>query len=261
MSQNPVIKSNGPQQFDHETRLKIADEICERILALHGEAALALGLYGSVATNTDGPFSDIEILCVLKAGGKDYSYEWTYNGWKAEVNFVSKSIVFNNASMLDVDWSRTHGAYTRILPLYDPSNIFIQLREVVFTRYEEGINDLLRDVVVGELFELVGKLRNAMVEHNPAGVPLIAMEMTTNGAFLIGLANRYLYHHSMHMFEESLNLPGRPAGYDELCQMVMKGDLSDSARISQDCENFWVGVEAWTKERGIRIYNLDKIPF
>ena len=55
------------------------------------------------------------------------------------------------------------------------------------------------------------------------------------------------------MFQESLELSGRPEGYDTLCRMVMAGDLADPARIIAAADAFWTGVEKWAEEREIQI--------
>ena len=56
----------GPQPVEHEQRVKLAREIAGRALEVRGEHTLAIGLYGSTGRGTDGPYFDIEILCVLE---------------------------------------------------------------------------------------------------------------------------------------------------------------------------------------------------
>jgi len=72
-------------------------------------------------------------------------------------------------------------------------------------------------------------------------------------AFLIGQTNRHLYSTTTHMFAESLALPARPGGYDALCQRLMAGELSATVRFVEAAETFWIGVEKWSQERGIKM--------
>ena len=112
---------------------------------------------------------------------------------------------------------------------------------------------MIRDVIVGEIYERIGKARNARAEKNDACMPYLAVELARCGACLIGLDRRCLYTTSTRMFEESLELPGRPEGYDTLCRIMMVGDLADPARIADAADAFWSGVERWARERGIQI--------
>ena len=250
----------GPQPMDRAKRMALVHEIADRVLTLYKERILAIGLYGSIARGTDGPYSDIEMLCVLRSTGEEYSYEWSHGSWKAEVDFYSQDILLRKAAEVDVDWPLTHGAYCDVLALYDPELFFAKLRDTVLSQSQERFITAIRGVIVGELYELIGKLRNARHSEYTACLPELALNMAKYGAFLVGLANRRYYSNSTRVLEESLNLPGRPAGYDALCRMAMKGELSDPDRVAETCETFWFGVEQWATERNIRIQEPRKIP-
>ena len=51
----------GPQSLPHTQRLTIAHEIAERVKERFHPEVLAIGLYGSLAREEDGPYSDIEM--------------------------------------------------------------------------------------------------------------------------------------------------------------------------------------------------------
>jgi kanamycin nucleotidyltransferase len=55
------------------------------------------------------------------------------------------------------------------------------------------------------------------------------------------------------MFPESLAPPNKPAGYQDICQLVTSGELSDPERIVEAANTFWDGVEEWSKSEGIQI--------
>jgi hypothetical protein len=104
------------------------------------------------------------------------------------------------AAEVDVDWSITHEAYTRVLPVHDPTGFFPRLRDTALSQ-----------------------------------------------------PDHHLYISSSRLFEESLTLPDRPAGYDGLCQIVMRGKLADAARVADAGETFWRGVETWAEAHDLRI--------
>lgn len=251
----------GPQPMTQAERMALAHEIANRARELYDNQLLAVGLYGSLARGTDGPYSDLEMMCVLRSSDEDYVYEWAHGPWKAEVNFYSQDILLQEAAEVDERWPLTHGAYSYIRALYDPDEFFVKLSQVVAAQPEEKFTAVIRGVIVGELYEWVGKLRNAQHSGHTAYLPVLALDLARYGAYIIGLANRYCYSTGARALEEALTLPARPPGYDTLCQMVMQGDLGQPERIIAACEAFWAGIERWAAERRIRIEEEDKIPF
>jgi len=251
----------GPQPLSHEQRIALAKDITERILAVHGEYVLAIGIYGSTARGTDGPYSDVEMLCVLRTSGEDYTYEWTPGPWKAEVNFRSQDVELREAAKVEDDWPLTHGRYCDALPTYDPDGFFAELCSSITLQSAEAFEVSMREVMVGDMYELLGKLRNATSLSHPADIPRLAVELVWKGALLLGLAHRFTYFTSSTMLEQSLHLPSRPAGYDKLCALVMGGYLADGFAVADACEAFWNGVEQWAAERMLILEEPRRIPF
>ena len=58
--------------------MNIIHHIKDRLLHLHGDDILAIGLYGSIAQGMDGPYSDIELRVVTKDGVSLPGYEFIY---------------------------------------------------------------------------------------------------------------------------------------------------------------------------------------
>ena len=250
----------GPQPFSHAERMARAEAIAAQFRARFGKKVRAIGLYGSLARGSDGPHSDIEMFCIVKGREFEENYEWCEGSWKAEVNVLSLDILQANAAEFEETWPLTHGAYVHILALYDPENIFPALRELVFGHSPQEFEQLLADAIVWEVFETLGKIRNAASSNQYEALPSKIIALAEAGAYLVGLDNRQLYSTSSRVFSESLSLPNRPTGYDALCRAAMQGDLNEPARLLQLAENFWQGIEAWAQQRGLKAFkSLDEL--
>jgi kanamycin nucleotidyltransferase len=236
-------------------RLQLCYSVAEQVQRHYRDQVLAIGAYGSVARGSHGPYSDIELHCVLSEGDLETTYEWSVGPWKAEVNVYSKDVVMGLASKVDVDWLLTHGAYTHVLSIYDPTDFFSRLRIAALSQADETFRQAMVDVIVGELYERIGKVRNAQVFASWDCLPSLAFELAKFGACLVGLAHRHLYTSVYDLFEESFALPGCPNGYDGLGRMVAAGDFADPRRIVEAAEQFWSGVEGWASERGLQTEN------
>ncbi|MDR5001929.1 ANT(4')-I family aminoglycoside nucleotidyltransferase [Brevibacillus parabrevis] len=256
------MSMNGPVKISRTERLQTCKEIAARLHEVYGEKVLAIGVYGSVSRGTDGPFSDIEMLCVLEESGEetDFSHEWSAGPWKAEVNVISAHVLLDMAATVEDDWPLTHGPFFAPLSLYDPKGFFQTLKEAAHSPAKEAFTQAINGVLVGEMYEFIGKLRNISLEGPRTYLPYLAMQFAQYGAMLIGLHQQTFYSTGAKVLPESLELPDRPDGYDQIATMVMAGDLADSGKIVAVCERFWNGLHAWAAKHQYVIHTK-RIPF
>jgi kanamycin nucleotidyltransferase len=232
----------GPIARSREERLALARRISERAVDRFAPV-VAVAAYGSLARGEDGPYSDIEMHCVVEAD-IDEDLEWIHDGWKVEVNVLGRDRILRAAATVDDWWSISHGNYLRVLPLHDPHGFLPTLAEIVRATPEATIDEAMSKLIVGELYEAIGKLRNARARgEEPA--PGFGYYVVRLGYSLIGLANRHFYSTATRARAESLRLPDRPEGYDDLCRACEGVALFDTA------DAFWNGVAKWAKARGL----------
>ena len=244
----------GPTAIPHSERLARAEQIAARFQSYYAENLVAVGIYGSLGRSADGPYSDIEMHVIVNGEEIQRTFEWATGPWKAEVDVYSPDVFLARAGELDTLWPITQGAFSRVLPLHDPRRLFHRAAHVVFDHTMEEYNNLIREVLIGDLYEVVGKARNALARGKTADLAAEAVLAARYAACAVGLANRCLYSTGPEVFPESLTLPGRPAGYDELLDLVIRGDLSDPQKVVNGMDALWEGEEAWTAACGIKLY-------
>jgi kanamycin nucleotidyltransferase len=250
----------GPSSFTHPERLARAETIAARFHAHFEDNLLAIGIYGSLGRSLDGPFSDIEMHVIVQGEEIERSFEWSEGPWKAEVDVYSPDTFLAHSAELDDLWPITQGAFARVLPLHDPKRIFHRASHAVFDHTLEDYQDVIREVLIGDLYEVVGKVRNALATERTANLPAEAVLAARYAASVVGLNNRHLYSTGPAIFSESLELPGRPAGYDELVGMVVRGKLHNAQAIAAAVDALWAGEEAWAQEQGLQLYRtLDEL--
>ncbi|MFS0558920.1 ANT(4')-I family aminoglycoside nucleotidyltransferase [Brevibacillus sp. 179-C9.3 HS] len=255
------MNMNGPVKISRRDRFQTCQEIAERLHEVYKEKVLAIGVYGSISRGTDGPFSDIEMFCVVESNEElEFSYEWSAGPWKAEVNVCSADVLLNIAATVEDDWPLTHGPFFAPLSLYDPKGYFETLKKAAESPSQEDFTEAINGILVGEMYEFIGKLRNANLNGPHTYLPYLAMQFAQYGAMLIGLHNRKLYSTGAKVLPEALELPNRPAGFDAVARLVMSGELAESAKIVDACETFWDGLEAWAAEHQYVIHSK-RIPF
>ncbi len=241
----------GPGPCTHGQRMEVVNRIVARIRELYGQSLIAIGLYGSMAQGRDGPYSDIELFCVVDRPGLDESAEWMYGAGKAEVNFYDLAAVRRRAVEVDEWWPLRQGQFLRVRPLFGEPAFFTDLQALVHSPPASAFHQAIAEIVVAEFYEGMGKLRNERAWGRDHFLPSLACHLVSQGALMLGLAHRHCYTTGARLLEESLALPGRPDGYDGLCRRVMAGDLGDAGQTAADLERLWAGLGPWLTAMGI----------
>ncbi len=235
---------DGPKDHPREARLALAREIAARAVTRF-PSIVAVGAYGSLARGEDGPFSDIEMHCVVE-GEAEQDFEWVCDGWKVEVNLRGRSAILRETGDVGEQWAVSHGNYLRVLPLHDPSGFFQVLADTVRGTPASKFDDAMSALIVGEIYEAVGKVRNWRAGGEEP-VPGFGYYLVRLGYQLIGLANRHLYSTATRARAESLLLVDRPDGYDALCQQC------DGRALYETADAFWRGVARWAIDRRLSV--------
>ncbi|MFB6271492.1 MAG: kanamycin nucleotidyltransferase C-terminal domain-containing protein [Salinibacter sp.] len=236
---------DGPTARTNADRRALVEQIQNRLLTAYGDDVRAIGLHGSTARGDDGPYSDIEMICAVTGSTVDHRYEWSTGEWKAEVNVRSQDVLEQKAKTVDVDWPMTHGKYLDMEPRYDPEHLFEHLRELAASQSDDAFHQAIKDSVVGEQYELMGKLRNANHRGERAHLPTLAVELAKHAACMVALAHRKTFNRATSAFPEALGLAHRPQGFDALCSLVMQGQLSNPEHVIDVCESYWSKLDEW----------------
>lgn len=248
----------GPFSTTREEKWAMAHQIRDRWLERYAQAVRAIGVYGSLARGTDGPFSDIEMWAVMQDGVAISSQEFVLGAFKVEIDVVERQAFFDMAKTIDDGWAIKAGTFVDVVPLSDSAHIFEAVKRMAMEIPDARVHEVMREFMVWEPYETMGKLRNTM--GSGAYVALGAMDLTWQTAKLIGLANRQYYTTRARTLAESLEMPSTPDGYQELVRAIVSGRLEDTTMVLQRCEDLWLGLNDWFTKLGIS-YTVDVLPF
>jgi kanamycin nucleotidyltransferase len=251
----------GPQPLQHSQRLTIANEIAERVKVRFHPEVIAIGLYGSLAREEDGPYSDIELFVVLRTDQYEQRYEWCTTKWKAEVDLYGKQTLRERAAHVDGRWPLTHSAYQTVLPLHDPEHFFAEIRTIAQASPEPLFREAIENLLVDDVFECIGKILNAQVLVITTALPTLVLKLVQAVAMVVGLANRQCYTTGTQVISEAMALPDLPDGFRELGQIILTGDLRDGQQLGTLCERLWHGLNVWANEHGYQFISQERIPF
>lgn len=248
-----------PVSTTRKEKLDMIGRIKERLLFAHGEDILAIGAYGSIALETDGPFSDIELHVITSDASTLESFEFIYDKFKIELSTKTKVAFTKQAKDVDDSWAIKAGVFIHILPVHDPEGLFEQVRNLPLEVSDDAREDVMKEFMVWEPYETIAKIRNNYSSGNLNYLPLGAKDMLWQSAKLMGLANKTYYSSRARTFEESLEMESIPSGYRKLLDLISEGQLQDKEKIYFLCEDLWVGLNEWYSDMGLD-YRLNEFP-
>ncbi|WP_062355227.1 kanamycin nucleotidyltransferase C-terminal domain-containing protein [Bacillus kwashiorkori] len=248
-----------PVQTSLEDKLKIVEKIKDNYLNQYRAHIIAIGVYGSIGKNIAGPYSDIEIHIVIEEEAIVAEYEFIYENIKIEIDVNTKSQLLKEAQTIDEMWPIVAGSYAEVLKIYDPTDFFSELKTTVLTYDEAKFTNAIRQFMIDELYETMGKIRNNWYNGNLNYLPQGAMDFAWEIAVLIGLVNKKYYTTRATTLQESLKMKYIPEHYHELVTLILEGDLQNKEKLYKYCESVWTAVNQWLTKRGIQ-YFVNELP-
>ncbi len=249
-----------PAPTTRDEKFEMIEHVKNRMLQLHGDKIVAIGVYGSIGFEKEGAYSDIEMHIVSEDGYEIEGHEFIYGKFKMELDTSQRSELLERASEVSDNWPVKAGSFVHIKPVYDPSGFFEEVKRLPMEVSKNAIRDVMREFMIWEPYETMGKMRNNYESENLDYIPVGARDFAWQTAKLIGLANRQYYTTRARTFEESLRMESKPKGYDALALKVMSGDMGDRAELYELCEDLWTGLNVWFEELGIE-YRVEEMPF
>jgi kanamycin nucleotidyltransferase len=115
--------------------------------------------------------------------------------------------------------------------------------------------------VVDNVFEDIGKIRNAQALDTPTTLPALVLKLIQAVSLVVGLANRHCYTTGTRVISEAMALPDLPDGFRELGQMILTWDLRDGQQLGAACECLWQGINIWAQGHEYQFISPERIPF
>jgi kanamycin nucleotidyltransferase len=94
---------------------------------------------------------------------------------------------------VDAEWAITHGAYFDLKPLYGSPDFFSNVNDALHSPSPEMFAAALHELIIGNIYENMGKARNSRLADNRGYLPLLACTIAEEGALAIGLAHKKCY--------------------------------------------------------------------
>lgn len=235
----------------HKQREEIANHIIPGLRDKFGENLIAYAAQASYARGEDYGYSDLELIAFLKRMPSDKKWGAmvrVYDGMLIELVWTTRETYLKEVKGVTKDWFLA-GSDT-LLPLMN-ENFVRELGEHVPEDLEKKCLRFAADRFKSEVQESFGKVLNAIDVENREGLPLMLFDATFHTLVTLSFLNCTPYVTFARMIETARTFETKPAGLDELLDIVVGGKYLDLASLRSIMEKVFTGFEKIFEARGL----------
>ena len=242
----------------HEERAQLARDLCARMVARHDGDVIVGGVYGSTAQGTDTPWSDLEMVFVLRDGSRVERRDWIYRGIAVGYQVIEQQELSKLLTTPALEWPFWMGVLSVLKVLYgDPEQIRAWLRmggSVPAKEFRTALETNLPGLVV----ESYGRILSCRERGNTqdVGCAVIEVLFEMNQALCL-LNQRWVTHDYYQGLVDAFSFPKLPEGYRDLITALWSArDIDEIVPLAEELvRNFWQLLA----DEGIRVENYQAV--
>ncbi len=157
------------RKFTHEGRLKIAHHVADRVVKKYGNNVLAVYVCGSTSKKLDRPFSDLELIVVVRDQAEIPMKCYLHHGLIIQIEYLKSSKILGDAEQFTDNWPWEADQYRNRIALYERDRWFRRLDKAVAKNDKKDSAGAIRKSFV-MMTESMAVLRNAVLTDDKVGV-------------------------------------------------------------------------------------------
>lgn len=240
------------RRFTHEERLSIGQQISARVLDKYGDSVLVVYICGSTAKNLDRPYSDLEMIVVVRDGATIPSKYYVHRGLVVEVDYRQESDLLKAARVLTKNWPMEADQYRNRIVLFEREEWTTRLDQAVAENERADASEALRVAAV-ELTEDLCVLLNARITGDVVGIRSRGRDIAGDAARLVFLLNRRYVTTTSWYWKQVFECPWKSKGFEKLVRVSAGFTPATPEEVAEAAERLYSEVIEMARLRGVAI--------
>ena len=238
------------RKFTHEDRLSIGQQISKRVLDKYGDDVLAVFIFGSTAKHLDRPYSDLEVIAVVRDAITIPDRYYVYQGLVVEVSYPQESNFLSAARGLTTKWPLKADKYRNRIVLFEREAWTTRLDQAVAENERADMSEALRVAAV-ELTEDLCVLRNARLTNDAVGIRSRGFVIAGEAARLVFLLNRQYVTTTSWYWKQAFECPWKPKDFEKLVMTSASFTPASPEEIVTAAEQLYAEIMEMVRSRGV----------
>ena len=244
------------RKFDHQQRLKIAHRIADRVVKKYGNNVLAVYVCGSTSKKLDRPFSDLELIVVVRDRAEIPMKYYVHRGLIIHIQYPKSSYTLDDAQQFSDSWHWVADQYRNRIDLYERDSWLRRLNEAVAKSDRRDSHDAIRKSFM-MMTESIAVLRNDILTDDKVGVLMRGRVLAEDAAKILLLINRRYVTTTSWFWKIVLDLPNKPKGFKTLVEKMSGFVPTTVEEVAASSERMYKEMSQLVTHHGIKIERAD----
>jgi hypothetical protein len=260
---NRIIRQEGPirlipklRKFTHEERLRIARHISDRVVKKYRNVVLAVYICGSTSKKLDRPFSDLELIVVIRDRAEIPMKYYLHRGLIIQIEYLKSSSILAGAKQFTDNWPWEADQYRNRIALYERDEWFRKLDEAVARNEKRGSLGAIRKSFT-VMTESLAVMRNAILTNDNVGVLSRGRVLAEDAARIILLLNRRYVTTTSWLWKIVFDLDEKPKALKELVEKMSGFVPTSEEDVVASSERLYKEIHKLVTNNGVKIERED----
>lgn len=207
------------RKYTHEQRLEIAHRISNLVLDKYGKDVLAIFVYGSTSKKLDRPYSDLELIVMIRDGLEIPMKSYLFNGLILNIEYLQSSRFLESAERFTKDWHWEADQYRNRIVLYDRDQWFSELDAATKRSETADPTEAIRKSFM-MMTESMAVLKNDLLTNDNRGILMRGRTIAEDAARIVLLLNRKYVTTTSWFWKIAFDAPKRPNDFKKLVEKM-----------------------------------------
>jgi len=238
--------------------VELARQISTQLLETYQSAVLAVYICGSTAKRLDRPYSDLEMICVVRDGTEIPNKRYVHDGLLVDLGYHQESEYLKQAREMGWDWPMGADQYRNYILLFEQGNWMRNLGEAVAENDRADFTEAIRFAALA-MTESFAAVRNADYKHDQLDLRTRAFYMAWDTGRVVFLLNRKYVLTTSWFWKQLFECEKQPKDFKRLIEVVAGFVESNPRQLVEVSESLWQETMVMVRERGISIESAEII--
>ena len=240
------------RKFAHEDRLRIARLISDRVVEKYGSRVLAIYVCGSTSKKLDRPYSDLEMIVVVRDTEEIPMKYYLHHGLIIQIEYLKSSKILAEAEQFTDNWPWEADEYRNRIGLYDRDGWLRRLDAAVSKNERKDSVEAIRKSFM-MMTESMAVLRNAMLTNDKVGVLSRGRVLADDAARILLLLNREYVTTTSRFWKISFDLHRKPKDFKKLVEKMSGFVPTTVKEVVDSSERMYREISGMVTDYGVKV--------
>src|SRR3989475_9651340 len=244
------------RKITHEERTEVARHISDRVVEKYGHDVLAVYVCGSTSKTLDRPFSDLELIVVVRDRLEIPMKYYLHRGLIIDIQYLKSSKILDAAERFTDNWHWEADQYRNRIALYERDRWFRTLDAAVPKNDEASSGEAIRKSFM-MMTESMAVMRNDILTNDGVGVLSRGRVLAEDAARIVLLLNRRYITTTSWFWKIVFDSDKKPKDFKELVEKMSGFVPTTREEVVASSERLYKGMGELVSHSGVKIERDD----